>query len=319
MHVSLLMRQKMQSQSLCGTRAPAIKSVVRSLLQSDHPGVDTLALACFLASRGGDLYRQNRDGLSAISFAESATEAEILHSWKAERTPVFQTMPWSRQRTTHQLSSPVTPPTGLHELMAASEHGFYRTRPSTSSFTVAAIPVPMSNLGYSSFGATPSFNEPTPANATQIAYQNPILSGVVCKISTEDPASLRFEPYGHKEYCEECGKWMKCCLSCGVKINALVTIGNISTQATPVDTSSGVNPTMVDDMNLIPSMPSTSSRIVTGVESTSPVSPGVALKQKGGKRDATDMLIHQNQQEWSESKDQAGDGSMAKRMRLDKT
>lgn len=153
MHMSLLRRSEVQPQSLSASNSPAVTAVMQSLLESGQRGADTrLALACFLANRGGDLHRTNKKGLSTLKIAESAAEVELLLIWKTktcEATPVSSTVPDDEQ---------------------------------------------------------------------------PVIRGVACKICDECPANVRFDPCGHKLYCEECCKRMKCCLSCGVKITAKVAI-----------------------------------------------------------------------------------------------
>lgn len=60
--------------------------IASELLQSRTPGVDgDLALACFLASRGGDLHRKNKAGRTPLDMAGGIKCVELLLIWKTQK------------------------------------------------------------------------------------------------------------------------------------------------------------------------------------------------------------------------------------------
>lgn len=86
MHMSLAMRSDLLVQSLSPLQAPAITAIVRKLLENPQPEVySTWALACFLASKGADLHRKNKDGKTPLEMAGSAAAVELLLTWRTQK------------------------------------------------------------------------------------------------------------------------------------------------------------------------------------------------------------------------------------------
>nr|XP_054917626.1 E3 ubiquitin-protein ligase MIB2-like isoform X4 [Dermacentor andersoni] len=97
MHVSLMRRSEIKVQSLSSVIAPATRMIASELLQSRTPGVDgDLALACFLASRGGDLHRKNKAGRTPLDMAGGIKCVELLLIWKTQKSTQESSSP---QRT----------------------------------------------------------------------------------------------------------------------------------------------------------------------------------------------------------------------------
>ncbi|KAH6934284.1 hypothetical protein HPB50_022864 [Hyalomma asiaticum] len=87
MHMSLMRRAEIKVRSLDFAMAPAISQIVNELLQYRTPGMDSaLALACFLASRGGDLHRKNKAGQTPLDLAGGFAYVELLLIWKARNS-----------------------------------------------------------------------------------------------------------------------------------------------------------------------------------------------------------------------------------------
>lgn len=85
MHMSLLNRSKVQFHAINASTAPGIAAVVDRLLELLEPGVDTsLAVAWFLAKRGGDLHQRNAAGITPLEMANNLGEnvEEKLLIWK---------------------------------------------------------------------------------------------------------------------------------------------------------------------------------------------------------------------------------------------
>ncbi|XP_077510079.1 B-cell lymphoma 3 protein-like isoform X4 [Amblyomma americanum] len=60
-----------------------LTQIAERILQCREPGVDSsLALACFLASMGGDLQRENSVGVTPLQMAESNAVLALLVFWK---------------------------------------------------------------------------------------------------------------------------------------------------------------------------------------------------------------------------------------------
>ncbi|XP_037566345.1 E3 ubiquitin-protein ligase MIB2 isoform X2 [Dermacentor silvarum] len=155
MHVSLMRRSEIKVQSLSSVRAPATRMIANELLQSRTPGMDgDLALACFLANRGGDLHRKNKAGRTPLDMAGGIKNAELLLVWKTKKSAQD---PSSPQRTS-----------GGAAASAASAEG-------------------------------------------------------KCKMCLDALANVWFEPCGHRLYCSECCRRMKCCLTCGARITGKVS------------------------------------------------------------------------------------------------
>lgn len=88
MHTSLGHRfaLKMDSHSLA--TAPAIRGIMNKLLESRRPTFDpSLAVACFLASRGGDLHARNKSGVTPLQMSRrfGPHTAKLLLAWKARK------------------------------------------------------------------------------------------------------------------------------------------------------------------------------------------------------------------------------------------
>ncbi|KAL1465993.1 hypothetical protein MTO96_043008, partial [Rhipicephalus appendiculatus] len=83
MHMSLMMRSEFKIHTLGSSTAPVISEIANELLQSRTPGVYRLTLACFLASRGGDLHRKNKAGQTSLDLAGGYALVELLLIWKA--------------------------------------------------------------------------------------------------------------------------------------------------------------------------------------------------------------------------------------------
>ncbi|XP_077534006.1 E3 ubiquitin-protein ligase MIB2-like isoform X1 [Haemaphysalis longicornis] len=89
MHTSLgqWLSLKMDSHYSLST-APAIRGIVNKLLESRRPAFDpSLALACFLASRGGDLHLRNKSGVTPLQMARrfGPHAPKLLLAWKARK------------------------------------------------------------------------------------------------------------------------------------------------------------------------------------------------------------------------------------------
>ncbi|XP_077527293.1 E3 ubiquitin-protein ligase MIB2-like [Haemaphysalis longicornis] len=85
MHMSIMNRSKVQFHAINATTAPCIAAVVDRLLEVPEPGIDTsLALACYLAKRGGDLHQMNAAGITLLEMANNLGEdvEESLLIWK---------------------------------------------------------------------------------------------------------------------------------------------------------------------------------------------------------------------------------------------
>ncbi|XP_077510077.1 uncharacterized protein LOC144121041 isoform X2 [Amblyomma americanum] len=83
MHVVLKARPALQPSSVGARCAPTITAIAERILQCREPGVDSsLALACFLASMGGDLQRENSVGVTPLQMAESNAVLALLVFWK---------------------------------------------------------------------------------------------------------------------------------------------------------------------------------------------------------------------------------------------
>ncbi|XP_075745864.1 E3 ubiquitin-protein ligase MIB2 isoform X4 [Rhipicephalus microplus] len=115
-----------------------------------------LSLACFLANKGGDLYKKNKAGKTPLDVAGGTKFVEwLLRSKMAPRAQVTSSSEQSKGGATAG---------------AASEDG-------------------------------------------------------KCKMCCDAPASVWFEPCGHRLYCPDCCRRMKCCLSCGERITGKVSDG----------------------------------------------------------------------------------------------
>lgn len=89
MHTSLgpWLSLKMDSHYSLST-APAIRGIMNKLLESRRPAFDpSLAVACFLASRGGDLHLRNKSGVTALQMARrfGPHAPKLLLAWKARK------------------------------------------------------------------------------------------------------------------------------------------------------------------------------------------------------------------------------------------
>lgn len=161
MHVSLMRRSEIKVQSLSSVRAPATRMIANELLQSRTPGMDgDLALACFLANRGGDLHRKNKAGRTPLDMAGGIKNAELLLVWKTKKSAQD---PSSPQRTSGGAAA-----SAAASASAASAEG-------------------------------------------------------KCKMCLDALANVWFEPCGHRLYCSECCRRMKCCLTCGARITGKVS------------------------------------------------------------------------------------------------
>ncbi|KAK8766810.1 hypothetical protein V5799_006411 [Amblyomma americanum] len=151
MHMSLLKRSDMRVQSASPSTAPEMAAIVSQLLETTQSGVDSsLAMACFLANRGADLHRKNKEGITPLQMANSAPVVEQLLIWRTKK------------------------------------------RETTTKTTSVAATISGDGSG-------------------------------TCKICCEAAADVWFEPCGHRLYCSECCRRMKCCLTCGVAITGKVT------------------------------------------------------------------------------------------------
>ncbi|XP_037513549.1 E3 ubiquitin-protein ligase MIB2 [Rhipicephalus sanguineus] len=152
MHMSLMKRTNVKVAAVSSSKAPIIRRIVNDLPSSES----NLALACFLASRGGDLHKKNKKGLTPLAIAGDLKSVERLLKWKT----------------------------------ATSVHA-------TSS--------PERSSGGATAGGTSEDGK--------------------CKVCLDAPASVWFEPCGHRLYCPDCCRRMKCCLSCGERITGKVSDG----------------------------------------------------------------------------------------------
>ncbi|KAL1485178.1 hypothetical protein MTO96_032131 [Rhipicephalus appendiculatus] len=152
MHMSLLRRQKVKVPSLGSSKAPLIRRIANDLPSSEN----NLALACFLANRGGDLHKKNKAGVTPLAMAGDLKAVERLLKWK--------TAPSAKVTSGPEQSS------GGATASAASDDG-------------------------------------------------------KCKVCLDSPASVWFEPCGHRLYCPDCCRRMKCCLTCGERITGKVSDG----------------------------------------------------------------------------------------------
>lgn len=84
MHLTLLLRDQVRPVPSIASMCPAITEVARSL-QNDQPGADPwLVLTCFLASKGGDIHRKNKKGITPLHLAKNTQEVKLLLNWKAK-------------------------------------------------------------------------------------------------------------------------------------------------------------------------------------------------------------------------------------------
>lgn len=89
MHLSLKRRSEVQSHLLRPSNSPAVREIWQSLLESgQHGPVSSLALACFLASRGGDVHQRNIKGKSSLDIAKTGAEVELLLDWSRKKCGV---------------------------------------------------------------------------------------------------------------------------------------------------------------------------------------------------------------------------------------
>ncbi|KAH8041271.1 hypothetical protein HPB51_014419 [Rhipicephalus microplus] len=148
MHMILLRLQKIKVRSIGSSKAPIVSDVTSS--------ETNLSLACFLANKGGDLYKKNKAGKTPLDVAGGTKFVEwLLRSKMAPR---------AKATSSSEQSS------GGATASAASEDG-------------------------------------------------------KCKMCCDAPASVWFEPCGHRLYCPDCCRRMKCCLSCGERITGKVSDG----------------------------------------------------------------------------------------------
>lgn len=89
LHITLMKQSDMVVQSLKESEAPAMSAIVKELSENPQPGVDSsLALACFLASRGADLHRKNKKGMTPLEMARSTAVIVLLLTWRTKKASV---------------------------------------------------------------------------------------------------------------------------------------------------------------------------------------------------------------------------------------
>lgn len=88
MHTSVCRRLLLKVDSHGPSTAPAIRGILNKLLESRRPAFDPgLALACFLASRGGDLHVVNKSGVTPLQMARrfGPHAVKLLLAWQARK------------------------------------------------------------------------------------------------------------------------------------------------------------------------------------------------------------------------------------------